>query len=134
MPMRSEEAQRVINETRFEGQTASDGFLWDFETTPAISSYIYCVCAGNYKMIKNMAPNASTPMRIFARESKFAYCNHEEVFRIVQEGIDFYKELFGYKFPFAKYDVIYCPEFRIGAMENVGAVTFTDRVLKPLDE
>ena len=30
--------------------------------------------------------------------------------------------------------MIYVPEFRIGAMENVGAVTFTDRVLKPADE
>jgi len=36
--------------------------------------------------------------------------------------------------PFSKYDVIYCPEFRITAMENVGAVTFTDRVLVSPDE
>lgn len=42
--------------------------------------------------------------------------------------------MFDYPFPFSKYDVIYCPEFRIGAMENVGAVTFTDRALLPKDE
>lgn len=30
--------------------------------------------------------------------------------------------------------MIYCPEFRITAMENVGATTFTDRVLLPKDE
>lgn len=73
-------------------------------------------------------------MRIFARQSKIEYLNSAEVFQTIQEGITFYNKLFGYDFPFAKYDMIYCPEFRIGAMENVGAVTFTDRVLKPQDE
>jgi aminopeptidase N len=38
------------------------------------------------------------------------------------------------KFPFSKYDQIFVPEFRIGAMENVGAVSFNDVFLKPLDE
>jgi aminopeptidase N len=46
----------------------------------------------------------------------------------------FYSSLFDCLFPFNKYDVIYCPEFRITAMENVGAVKFTDRVFIPLDE
>ena len=73
-------------------------------------------------------------MRIFVSQSKFDYLNSAEIFRTIQEGIDFYGQLFGYDFPFAKYDMIYVPEFRIGAMENVGAVTFTDRVLKPADE
>ena len=52
---------------------------------------------------------------------------------MIREGIDFYKDLFDKEYPFAKYDMIYVPEFRIGAMENVGAVTFTDRVLIPAD-
>jgi len=70
-------------------------------------------------------------MRIFARQSKIQYLDTAEVFRTIQDGITFYESLFGYPFPFAKYDMIYCPEFRITAMENAGAVTFTDRVLKP---
>lgn len=73
-------------------------------------------------------------MRIFARASKIAYLDSAEVFQTLKQGIKFYESFFGYKFPFAKYDVIYVPEFRIGAMENVGAVTFTDRILKPSDE
>lgn len=82
----------------------------------------------------NLDASAPTPMRIFARQSKIDYLDTQEVFRTISEGIGFYKQLFGYDFPFAKYDMIYVPEFRIGAMENVGAVTFTDRVLKPDDE
>ena len=73
-------------------------------------------------------------MRIFAAHSKFDYLDSAEVFRVIREGIDYYREFFSKDFPFAKYDMIYVPEFRIGAMENVGAVTFTDRLLVPPDQ
>ena len=73
-------------------------------------------------------------MRIFARQSKFEYCDSAEVFRVIEDGINFYQQLFGYKFPYDKYDMIYVPEFRIGAMENVGAITVTDRTLMPADQ
>jgi aminopeptidase N len=53
---------------------------------------------------------------------------------VLTRGMVFYSSLFDCPFPFMKYDVIYCPEFRITAMENVGAVTFTDRILIPFDE
>ena len=33
-----------------------------------------------------------------------------------------------------KYDITFCPEFRIGAMENVGNITFTDRILIPKND
>ena len=108
-------------------------YLWDFKETPPISTYIYNVCAGDYRVIENTDPEAQTPMRIFAAHSKFDYLDSAEVFRVIREGIDYYREFFSKDFPFAKYDMIYVPEFRIGAMENVGAVTFTDRVLVPPD-
>lgn len=73
-------------------------------------------------------------MRIFVRKSKANFVDSDLIFRVLTSGIKFYSSLFNYPFPFSKYDVIYCPEFRIGAMENVGAVTFTDRMLGPLDE
>lgn len=124
----------MIRDSGFSGLVYADGFLSDFKECPPISSYIYCMCAGMYHKIENEDPQAPTPMRIFVRQSKADYLDHKEVFRTIREGIGFYNELFNYNFPFAKYDMIYVPEFRIGAMENVGAVTFTDRVLKPADE
>ena len=85
-------------------------------------------------MIKNVRADFVTPMRIFVRKSKKSYVDSDMIFRVLTQGIKFYSEMFDYPFPFSKYDVIYCPEFRIGAMENVGAVTFTDRILVPFDE
>lgn len=73
-------------------------------------------------------------MRIFVRASKKNYVDSDLVFRVITRGIEFYSKMFDYPFPFAKYDVIYCPEFRISAMENVGAVTFSDRYLIPANE
>lgn len=51
----------------------------------------------------------------------------------MNEGIKFYEGYTGVNFPWKKYDQIFCPEFRIGAMENVGAITFTDSLLQPKD-
>ena len=73
-------------------------------------------------------------MRIFVRKSKQAYVEAELMFKVCNETIKFYETLFSCPYPFSKYDIIYCPEFRITAMENVGATTFTDRVLLPKDQ
>lgn len=42
------------------------------------------------------------------------------------QGLKFYREFFDYAYPFHKYDQLFVPEFNQGAMENAGAVTFTE--------
>ena len=114
--------------------SASQTWLWSFAETPSISSYIYNLCAGDYVQIDNSRSDGPTPMRIFVRDSKRANVDADLVFRVLTQGMNYYSDLFECKMPFAKYDVIYCPEFRITAMENVGAVTLTDRVLVSQNE
>ena len=41
-------------------------------------------------------------------------------FTITRQGFDYYTELFGTPYPFAKYDQVFVPDSG-GAMENVGA-------------
>jgi len=50
----------------------------------------------------------------------------EELFEIVNQGIKFYESFFNFKFPFTKFDLVFCPELFYGAMENPGAITFND--------
>jgi aminopeptidase N len=42
-------------------------------------------------------------------------------------GIIFFEQFFGFPFPFSKYDMIFCPEYNQGAMENPGAVSMNDQ-------
>ena len=96
-----------------------------FEETPRISTYLYALCAGPYYCIENKLP-APTKLRLFMRES-LKYCGEpEEIFKITIAGMKFYSEYFGCPYPFGKYDQIFCPEYNMGAMENVGLITLNE--------
>lgn len=108
-------------------------WLHKFDEGPCISTYIYNLCAGQYEMIENTDADCDIPMKIFLRNSKKDNIDGPELFRVIKEGIRFYEKFIGVKYPWQKYDQIFCPEYRIGAMENVGAITFTDNLLQPKD-
>ena len=48
------------------------------------------------------------------------------VFEITIESMRFFESFFGYKYAFNKYDQIFAHEYKWGAMENAGIVTFND--------
>ena len=96
-----------------------------FAETPRISTYLYAVCAGPYYCIENKEP-APTKLRLFMRESLKNYGEPQEIFRVTTAGMKFYSEYFGCPYPFGKYDQIFCPEYNMGAMENVGLITFNE--------
>ncbi|MGB4136946.1 MAG: aminopeptidase N, partial [Microbacterium sp.] len=50
----------------------------------------------------------------------------EYVFEKTRQGFAYFESKFGVPYPFAKYDQLFVPEFNAGAMENAGAVTFTE--------
>ncbi|MCW2570768.1 MAG: aminopeptidase, partial [Frankiales bacterium] len=50
----------------------------------------------------------------------------DDLFTVTKQGFDFYHRVFGYRYPFGKYDQLFVPEFNAGAMENAGAVTFLE--------
>ena len=51
------------------------------------------------------------------------------MFTITRQGFDYYTELFGTPYPFAKYDQVFVPEFSAGAMENVACVVISEQLL-----
>mmetsp|Transcript_16874 Transcript_16874/g.25964 ORF Transcript_16874/g.25964 Transcript_16874/m.25964 type:complete len:203 (+) Transcript_16874:518-1126(+) len=53
---------------------------------------------------------------------------------MTEQTLLFFEDFFQVPFPFAKYDTVFCPEFRISGMENVGLVNMTDRHFKPKQE
>lgn len=102
---------------------------WHFEPTPRISSYITALIAGPYQATHAELASSSgrvIPLGVYARKSLFQYLDADYIFDITRKGFAYYEEKFGYPYPFAKYDQLFVPEFNAGAMENAGAVTFTE--------
>ena len=108
----------------------AQGFAtWTFEPTPRISSYITALIAGPYQSVRSELRSSSgrvIPLGVFARKSLMQYLDADYIFDITRKGFAYYEEKFGYPYPFAKYDQLFVPEFNAGAMENAGAVTFTE--------
>jgi aminopeptidase N len=98
-----------------------------FAPTPPISSYLVAAIAGPYTPVTTL--HKGIPLGIWTRASLARYLDPDEIFEATRRGIDFYSALFEQPFPFAKYDQIFVPEFNSGAMENVGAVTFSENYL-----
>ena len=70
-------------------------------------------------------------MSLYCRQSLYEHLVKlkDLIFEITNKSMKFYEEFLGYKYPFSKYDQIYCPEFNVGAMENAGCVTFDDSLI-----
>ena len=66
------------------------------------------------------------PFGVACRRSLAEHLEPADIFEITKQGFDYYIEHFDQPYPFAKYDQVFVPEFNIGAMENVGCVTFTE--------
>jgi aminopeptidase N len=98
--------------------------LWRFPPTPVMSTYITHVSAGPYYVVRD--EHDGIPLGIACRQSLAAYLDPEEIFEVTRQGFDFYHAAFGIKYPFGKYDQLFVPEFKEGAMENAGAVTFLE--------
>lgn len=131
---------------------------WNFPPTTPLSTYIVALHAGPYaswksvaKSVVKSAPTKSDvdqptegkakvdnkmkddedtiPLRLFSRQSLAKYIDYQEWFKVTQDGLEFFATQFGYAYPFSKYDQLLVPDFNSGAMENAGAVTFSEKFI-----
>ncbi|HEU0238878.1 MAG TPA: M1 family aminopeptidase, partial [Micromonosporaceae bacterium] len=102
---------------------------WRFAPTPRISTYLTAIIAGDYHYVTDTyaaADGRVVPFGIACRQSMAEHLDADEIFDITTQGFDYYIERFDQPYPFAKYDQVFVPEYNIGAMENVGCVTFAE--------
>jgi aminopeptidase N len=122
--------QVVSNSPTPEPVGAGDGVAtWSFATTPVLSSYVTAIVAGPYVVERSELTSSDgrvIPLGVFSRASLSQYMDADYVFEKTRQGFEFYERSFDYPYPFAKYDQLFVPEFNAGAMENAGAVTFTE--------
>ena len=61
------------------------------------------------------------------------YLDADEIFEVTKQGFDYFHDAFGVRYPFGKFDQLFVPEFKAGAMENAGCVTFREDVRLPVE-
>src|SRR5690349_3306492 len=120
----------VSNSPTPEPKKHGDGTAtWRFEATPRISSYITALIAGPYEATFSELTSSSgrvIPLGVYGRKSLWQFLDADYIFDKTRQGFAYFEEKFDYAYPFAKYDQLFVPEFNAGAMENAGAVTFTE--------
>ncbi len=102
---------------------------WRFAPTPRISSYITALIAGPYSVWRDELTSLdgrTIPLGVFCRGSLAQYMDPEYIFEKTKEGFEYFEKAFDFPYPFEKYDQLWVPDFNAGAMENAGAVTFTE--------
>ena len=102
---------------------------FEFPPTPRISSYITALIAGPYKLWTDSLTSSdgrTIPLGVYCRGSLAEYMDADYIFEKTKAGFEFFEKLFDFPYPFEKYDQLWVPDFNAGAMENAGAVTFTE--------
>ena len=116
-------------ESRAEATAENGAATTVFAPTKRISSYITAIIAGPYQSVHSELTSSdgrSIPLGIYARASLFGFLDSDYIFDITRKGFAYFESKFGVAYPFEKYDQLFVPEFNAGAMENAGAVTFTE--------
>jgi aminopeptidase N len=95
-----------------------------FQTSPRMSTYVTAVCAGPYHEVRDEHDGIS--LGVYCRASMAQHLDPEDLFLVTKQGFDFFHEQFGVRYPLAKYDQLWVPDFNAGAMENFGCVTHAE--------
>jgi aminopeptidase N len=121
------EAWKVISNTAPDAvaEPAGPGTArWHFPPGPVMSTYITAIVAGPYFEVTEQ--HDGIPLGVYCRQSLAKYLDSDEIFELTRQGLDYFHASFGVRYPFGKYDQLFVPEYKSGAMENVGCVTFLE--------
>ena len=113
--------EAVLSESNKDGRTTTK-----FVDSMRMSTYLVAFIVGPLE-ITEIGKSKSTNVRVvhrpgFSHQTKFA---GEAAMKI----LDFFEDYYDIKYPGSKLDLIAIPDFAMGAMENVGAVTFRETLL-----
>ena len=104
-----------------------DGNRWAFAPTERISTYLFTVAAGPWHSVRRTHDGIELGLHCRQSLAPHLDADVDELFEITRQCLDFQQKAFGRRYPFGDtYDQLFVPEFNHGAMENPGAVTFTE--------
>ncbi len=129
---------RLVSNAPVEREEATDGAAGEpqaaagaavktvhFARSARMSTYVTALCGGPYHEVRES--HDGIDLGVFCRRSMAQYLDADEILLITKQGFDFFHEQFGVRYPLAKYDQVYTPEFNAGAMENFGCVVHAEQ-------
>ena len=119
--------QVASNTSPSERPEEGEAGIWRFPETPLMSTYITCIAAGPYHVVRDR--HGDIELGVWCRKTLAPYLEADEILDVTKQGFDFFSAAFDYPYPFGKYDQLFVPEFNSGAMENIGCVTFNEDYL-----
>jgi len=119
-------AERAAGPVEADGRT-----LRTFTETPPLSTYLFAMTAGAFvgerRELRLPGRAEAIPVGLWSRRSLATHLEHDRFHEMTEQAFIYFGALFGREYPFDKLDHVFCPEFNVGAMENVGLITYTER-------
>ena len=108
--------------------------LHRFAPTPPIATYLLAVAAGpwhSWHAEATLRDGRVVPLAWHARASlaDAVAPDVDALHDLTRRGLEAYEQLFDHPFVFDSYDQVFVPEHVVGAMENPGLVTFSERMV-----
>jgi len=100
-----------------------------FKQSPLISTYLFAVAAGSFKIYTDHYGNV--PLRLAVRNSTVSRISSlvGSIFDVTKKGMKYFEDFFDVKYPFKKYDQVFVPGMLFGGMENVTCVILSELIL-----
>jgi aminopeptidase N len=103
------------------------GDRWQFAPTERISTYLFTVAAGPWHSVSGAHDGIDLGLHCRRSLAPHLDADAAELLEVTAQCLDFQQDRFGRRYPFGDtYDQLFVPEFNAGAMENPGAVTFSE--------
>ena len=101
--------------------------VWEFAPTERMSTYLFTVAAGPWHTVRGRHDGLDLGLHCRRSLAEHLDADAAELLEVTAQCLDFQQERFGRRYPFGDtYDQLFVPEFNAGAMENPGAVTFSE--------
>ncbi|CAF1087773.1 unnamed protein product [Rotaria magnacalcarata] len=104
----------------------NDTYVYEFETTPIMSTYLVAYVIGYYDYIETRDIN-NVLIRVYTSIGKQNQGSF--ALKTAAKILPFYADYFGIKYPLSKLDMVAVSDFGSGAMENWGLVTYRETYL-----
>jgi len=104
--------------------------VWRFPPTRRLPTFTTTVVAGDYHVVtaSHTTPSGQQiPLELACRAGLARDLDSEVLFEVTRQGLDFYTEVFGVDYPYAKYGQVFVPELSCQASEDAGCVLVSER-------